>query len=94
MDKLIPVVGTVALLGSALVGGIFFAFSSFIMKALARMPSEEGTPARAFIMKLENAKKIPPTRAEPSRAIVPTTGISWSIPQPPFEVMTVRPTRP
>ncbi len=42
MDKLIPVVGVVALLGSALVGGIFFAFSSFIMKALARIPSEEG----------------------------------------------------
>ena len=35
MDQLIPVVGTMALLGSALVGGIFFAFSSFIMKALA-----------------------------------------------------------
>ncbi len=38
------------------------------------------------ITKLENAKKIPPTRAEPSRAIVPTTGMSLSIPQPPFEV--------
>ncbi len=42
MDKLIPVVGTMALLGSALVGGIFFAFSSFIMKALAGVPSAEG----------------------------------------------------
>jgi len=31
MDQLIPVVGTMALLGSALVGGIFFGFSSFIM---------------------------------------------------------------
>ncbi len=31
MDKLIPVVGTMALLGSALVGGIFFAFSSFVI---------------------------------------------------------------
>ncbi len=28
MDRLIPVVGTMALLGSALVGGMFFAFSS------------------------------------------------------------------
>jgi len=42
MDQLIPVVGTMALLGSALVGGIFFAFSSFIMKALAGVPSSEG----------------------------------------------------
>lgn len=49
MDQLIPVVGAVALLGSALVGGIFFAFSSFIMKALARMPSEEGIRAMQSI---------------------------------------------
>ena len=42
MENLIPVVGTMALLGSALVGGIFFAFSSFIMKALAGVPSAEG----------------------------------------------------
>ena len=37
MDQLISVVGTTALLGSALVGGIFVAFSSFVMKALARV---------------------------------------------------------
>ena len=34
--------GVLALLGSALIGGVFFAFSSFIMKALARVPSSEG----------------------------------------------------
>jgi len=39
MDQLIPVVGTTALLASAMVGGIFFASSSFVMKALARVPS-------------------------------------------------------
>ncbi len=44
MDRFIPVVGTVALLAAALVGGIFFAFSSFIMKALARVPD----PSRFF----------------------------------------------
>lgn len=49
MDKLIPVVGTMALLGSALVGGIFFAFSSFIMKALADVPSAEGIGAMRSI---------------------------------------------
>ncbi len=49
MDQLIPVVGTMALLGSALVGGIFFAFSSFIMKALAGMPSAEGIGAMQSI---------------------------------------------
>ena len=49
MDQLIPVVGTIALLGSALVGGIFFAFSSFIMKALADVPSAEGIGAMQSI---------------------------------------------
>ena len=49
MDQLMPVVGTMALLGSALVGGIFFAFSSFIMKALAGVPSAEGIGAMQSI---------------------------------------------
>ena len=49
MDQLIPVVGTTALLGSALVGGIFFAFSSFIMRALARVPPAEGIGAMQSI---------------------------------------------
>ncbi len=39
MDKLIPVVGTIALLGSALVGGIFFAFSSFVAGNTIAIPS-------------------------------------------------------
>jgi uncharacterized membrane protein len=38
-----------ALLGSALLGGIFFAFSSFVMKALARVPSAEGIAAMQSI---------------------------------------------
>ena len=49
MDQFIPVVGTLALLGAGLVGGIFFAFSSFIMKALARVPSAEGIAAMQSI---------------------------------------------
>ena len=49
MDQFIPVVGTTALLGSALVGGIFFAFSSFVMKALARVPPAEGIGAMQSI---------------------------------------------
>jgi len=39
----------IALLGSAMIGGIFFAFSSFIMKALARLPSPEGMAAMQSI---------------------------------------------
>ena len=49
MDQLIPVVGTTAMLGSALVGGIFYAFSSFVMKALARVPPAEGIAAMQSI---------------------------------------------
>ncbi len=49
MNQLIPAVGTMVLLGSALVGGIFFAFSSFIMKALAGVPSAEGIGAMQSI---------------------------------------------
>ena len=49
MNQLIPVFGTTALLGSALVGGVFFAFSSFVMKALARVPSPEGIAAMQSI---------------------------------------------
>ncbi len=49
MNQLILFVGTTALLGSALIGGVFFAFSSFVMKALARVPSAEGIAAMQSI---------------------------------------------
>ena len=49
MNSLIPLVGTIALLGSALVGGVLFAFSSFVMKARARVPSAEGIAAMQSI---------------------------------------------
>jgi uncharacterized membrane protein len=38
-----------AALGSGLVAGIFFAFSSFVMKALARLPAPEGIAAMQSI---------------------------------------------
>jgi len=38
-----------ALLGCALIGGIFFAFSSFIMKSLARLPSSGAVAAMQSI---------------------------------------------
>lgn len=49
MSSFIPFVATIALLGSALVGGVFFTFSSFVMKALARLPSSEGISAMQSI---------------------------------------------
>lgn len=49
MNDLMTALIVAALLGSALVGGIFFAFSSFVMKALARVPSSEGIRAMQSI---------------------------------------------
>lgn len=49
MNQLIFIVGTTALLGSALIGGVFFAFSSFVMKALTRVPAVEGIAAMQSI---------------------------------------------
>jgi uncharacterized membrane protein len=49
MNTVTTVVATAALLGSALVGGVFFAFSNFVMKALTRLPSPEGIAAMQSI---------------------------------------------
>ena len=49
MNSLTTIAVVLALLGSALIGGIFFAFSSFIMKALARVPCPEGMAAMQSI---------------------------------------------
>jgi uncharacterized membrane protein len=39
----------VAALGSGLVAGVFFAFSSFVMRALSRLPAEQGIAAMQSI---------------------------------------------
>ncbi len=49
MNTFTQLAGITALLGSALVGGVFFAFSSFVMNALARVPSAEGIAAMQSI---------------------------------------------
>ena len=36
-------------LGAGLIAGVFFAFSSFVMKALARLPAEQGVAAMQHI---------------------------------------------
>lgn len=52
-----------ALLGAALIGGVFFAFSSFIMKALARLPSAEGVAAMQSINAVVLNRSFPPLSA-------------------------------
>ena len=49
MNSLTTIAAVAALLGSALIAGVFFAFSSFIMKALAKVPSSEGIAAMQSI---------------------------------------------
>ncbi|QPC90371.1 DUF1772 domain-containing protein [Mesorhizobium sp. INR15] len=43
--KLLPTLTFVAALGSGVVAGVFFAFSSFVMPGLARMPAAGGIAA-------------------------------------------------
>ena len=49
MGHIIPALSITALLGSAVVAGVFFAFSSFVMKALARLPAAPGIAAMQSI---------------------------------------------
>ena len=49
MNSLIIFIAITTLLGSALVGGVFFAFSSFVMKALAQLPAAQGIAAMQSI---------------------------------------------
>lgn len=43
--KLLPTLIFIAAIGSGIVGGVFFAFSNFIMPALARLPAAGGIAA-------------------------------------------------
>jgi len=44
-DVLLPALALAAALGAAIVGGIFYAFSSFVMAALARIAPQQGVAA-------------------------------------------------
>ena len=49
VDQLLFVVTLFAVLGCGLIAGVFFAFSAFVMKALARLPPGEGIAAMQSI---------------------------------------------
>lgn len=49
VDKLLFALTLFAALGCGLIAGVFFAFSAFVMKALARLPPGEGIAAMQFI---------------------------------------------
>ena len=49
MDDLSRVLALAGVLGSGVIGGVFFAFSSFVMPALGRLPTEQGLAAMQSI---------------------------------------------
>jgi uncharacterized membrane protein len=49
IDRLLFVMALLTALGSGLIGGLFFAFSVSVMKALARLPSAQGIAAMQSI---------------------------------------------
>ena len=49
IDKLIFAMTLLSALGCGLMAGVFFAFSAFIMKALAKLPAEQGIGAMQSI---------------------------------------------
>jgi len=49
IEQLLFALPLLAALGCGLVAGVFFAFSSFVMKALARLPASEGIAAMQSI---------------------------------------------
>ncbi|MGE0665011.1 MAG: DUF1772 domain-containing protein [Sphingomonadales bacterium] len=48
-DRAFTVLAFVAALGCGIVGGIFYAFSSFVMRALGRLPPDQGAAAMKSI---------------------------------------------
>ncbi|MFT5287017.1 MAG: putative membrane protein [Planctomycetota bacterium] len=49
MESLFQITTTLALIGAGTIGGVFFAFSNFVMKALERLPSLQGIAAMQSI---------------------------------------------
>ncbi|MGD9741821.1 MAG: hypothetical protein AB7V53_04220, partial [Dongiaceae bacterium] len=49
METLLPVLTFLSALGAGLIAGLFFAFSSFVMAALARLPADQGVAAMQSI---------------------------------------------
>ncbi len=45
MDDLLPFLGIASVTGGGVVSGLLFAFSNFVMRALAQMPPEQGMSA-------------------------------------------------
>ena len=72
MDGFLFVLTLLAILGCGMIAGVFFAFSAFVMKALARLPAEQGIAAMqainvAAVTFAFMAASIEPALPSPSR---------------------------
>ena len=76
MIKLLPTLTIIAAIGSGVVGGVFFAFSNFVMAALARLPVPQGIAAMNSI----NITVITPTFMT---ALFGTACSVWCLSRPP-----------
>ena len=83
MERLIFVLTFLSALGAALVAGIFFAFSAFVMRALSRLPPAGGIAAMQSI----NVAVLNPVffaaffgTAVLSLALAVATLVGWSLP--------------
>ncbi len=89
MDTLLFTFSIVSLIGSALVAGVFFAFSSFVMDALARLPGKAGIEAMQSINVVVINRSFLGAfigTAVLSLAAIPVAVLSWGQPWAPFHL--------
>lgn len=73
----------IAALGSGLVGGVFFAFSAFVMKGLARLPPAQGIAAMQSInLVAPNRWFMPPFFGTAAACLLLTISSLWRLSEP------------
>lgn len=78
MDGLLFALTLVAALGSGLSAGVFFAFSAFVMKALARLAPAEGVAAMQSINKLAVSRAFMTALFATALACIALAGWAWA----------------
>jgi uncharacterized membrane protein len=77
MSGLMQTITTAGAIGAALIGGVFFAFSAFVMPALRRLPAAQGIGAMQSINR--TAVTAPLMLALFGTAVLSGIAIAWAI---------------
>lgn len=77
MSGLMQTITTAGAIGAALIGGVFFAFSAFVMPALRRLPAAQGIGAMQSINRL--AVTAPLMLALFGTAVLSGIAVAWAI---------------